>query len=148
MIKPLHLYLFVVLLLCGCNQCKDGCLNGACIDQYCDCDVWYTGDRCDRSELSIYEGAYVGTFIFGSSAETLSFSLVGAADNPSQLIANELDLKFQFTSSTRFDVPAQTWKNIEWIGEGEMLLGLISIRLNYTDSSGVKEGLIEAYRED
>ena len=136
------------LFLSACNQCKDGCANGVCIDNYCDCDIWYAGDRCDRSELSIYQGKYNGTFKLGASAEEVSFSLVSNAEQPSQLLCTELGFTLEFTSVTRFNVPAHSWKNIEWTGEGEMLLDLISMRLNYTDSNGLKEGLIEAYREE
>jgi len=148
MIKAWHLYFFLGLCLSACNRCKDGCLNGVCVDNYCDCDVWYAGDQCDRSELSVYEGNYSGTFSLNASSETVSFSLVSNSEEPSKLTAEGLNLMFHFTSLTRFDVPDQSWKNQMWQGEGEMLLDLVSIRLVSTDSTGVREGLLEAYREE
>ena len=148
MIKQLHLFAFICLILSACNQCKDKCVNGVCIEKYCDCDVWYEGDKCDRSELSIYEGEYKGVFSFGTETEAVSFNLTSSSETPSILYSAANDLKFEFTTITRFNFPAQNWMGEIWMGEGEMLLDLMSIRLQYTDSAGIQHGLIEAYRAD
>ncbi len=148
MIKQQSRFVFFALILVACSPCKDNCVNGVCIKKYCDCDVWYAGDQCDRSQLLVYEGNYSGTFNHGAIVQSISFTLVNKANEPSYLYASGIDLRLEFTTSSRFIVPDQEFKNRTWIGEGEMLIDLISIRLTSVDSLDEQSGLIEAYRED
>ncbi|MEQ9186661.1 MAG: hypothetical protein RLP15_02940 [Cryomorphaceae bacterium] len=134
-----------ILLWSSCNQCRDGCVNGVCIKRTCQCDLWYEGDRCDRSALSQHVGYYRGTLVNDTGSAPIGFHLVvGSA--PHLMLADSLGLELQFADQARFDVAEQGLAGEEYSGEGEMLIDLISIRLDPVETSPTGSTFIEAHK--
>ena len=135
-----------MLLWSSCNPCRDGCVNGVCLKRTCQCDLWYEGDRCDRSTLSQYEGYYRGTLVNDTGAAPIGFHLtVGSA--PHLLWADSLGLELEFVDQARFDVVEQGFAGEQYSGEGEMLIGMVSIRLDPVGTSVTGSALIEAQKK-
>lgn len=109
----------------------------------CSCDVWYGGDRCDESVLSIYEGYYVGTVRSDSNERGVGFNL-SVGTSPEVMLVDSLEIQLIFTDEARFEVPSQETEFDEREGEGEMLIDLISIRLEGASGSSKDQLTIEA----
>lgn len=124
---------FVVLAISACNRCPAGCENGTCIKKVCECDVWYFGDACNKSELVKYEGSYTGKQTCGTQEQEISLQLNVDASAPNRLLSN-VGYLFQFNSQTRFEVIIATNAGESLIGEGEMLVDFISFKTENIDS--------------
>ncbi|MDP4663896.1 MAG: hypothetical protein NWQ55_09880 [Salibacteraceae bacterium] len=124
---------FVALAFNACNRCATGCENGTCIKKLCECDVWYSGDACNKSQLLKYEGNYAGKQKCGAQEQSISFQLTVDKSSPDRLQTN-LGYLFQFNSQTRFEVIIATNTGESLIGEGEMLVDLISFKTENLDS--------------
>lgn len=124
---------FAALALSACNRCAAGCENGTCIKKVCECDVWYSGDACNKSELLKYEGNYAGKQECGTQEQAISLQLTVDSSSPDRLQTN-VGYVFQFNSQTRFEVIIATNAGESLIGEGEMLVDLISFKTENLDS--------------
>ena len=131
----------------ACNRCRDGCVNGTCVKKSCTCDLWYEGDRCDRSSLSSYVGYYRGTATNHTGTVRIGFHLV-IGETPDQMRADSLGLILDFDDESRFAIPEQSYDGIGYAGEGEVLVELISIRLDPVLTSPFGSTLIEVRRSD
>lgn len=124
---------FVALSNSACNRCAAGCENGTCVKRVCECDVWYSGDVCNKSILVTYEGSYSGYQTCGAQKQEISLKLSTDKSEPNRLLSS-VGYVFQFNTQTRFDVIIATNTGESIIGEGEMLVDLISFKTENTDS--------------
>ncbi|NQV51636.1 MAG: hypothetical protein HQ500_00550 [Flavobacteriales bacterium] len=131
----------------ACSRCRDGCMNGTCIKKACACDLWYEGDRCDRSSLTSYVGYYRGTATNDRGTVRIGFHLF-IGESPDQMLADSLGLFFDFDNQSRFAIPEQTYAGAGYAGEGEMLVELISIRLDPVSDAPQGSTLIQASKSD
>lgn len=133
--------------LISCNRCRDNCIHGTCIKRLCDCDIFYEGDRCDRSILTAWEGAYAGTYTeFNEGVQPIAFRLTVDNADPTAMLSDTIGLNLIFETKTRFYIPRQLWRGVQVSGEGEMLVNAVSMRIDNADTSE-EIGLIEAARE-
>lgn len=140
-----YIALSLLFIATSCNRCKEGCVNGQCIQRTCDCDQWYAGDRCDRSQLTVFAGYYRGQTTTDSSRFSVGFNVV-PTDTVNMLYADSLSLRLVFEDETRFQVPEQEVFGKVMQGEGQVLVDLFSIRLEPVNGDPMDQTLIEATR--
>jgi len=141
-------YLLLLGLFVACNRCMEPCVHGICKKKTCHCDLWWEGDGCERSQLKRFEGHYTGNAPCGDSVNTVKYTLTVDEGIPNRLWLNNDELYFDFTTSVRFDIPAQEWRGHTVEGEGQMLVEEVSFHYVYTDTIPAAPCLIEAQLQD
>ena len=136
----------IVFLLSACNRCRPRCQNGSCVKKSCSCDVWYSGDACDKSVLNVYQGYYVGTVTTDSNQQRVGFNLSVGVE-PDVMVADSLQIQLNFTDEARFEVLSQETNFGSRSGEGEMLIDIVSIRLDGVSGLTEDELTIEARKQ-
>lgn len=124
----LTLFLINALLLSSCNNCKEPCVNGICIEKACSCSEWYKGDSCDELLLSEFGSRYQGSIKYDTVNSSIGFSLMSNATAPNELVADSLDLIFSFYEETRFLIDTQQWQGMQVFGDGQMLVDAVSFQ--------------------
>lgn len=139
---PLFFTLVLFLGLSACN-CRDLCKNGLCQKRECVCEEWWEGDACDYSLFEMYEGYYQGNDSCDDPEALLEFNFVVENAIPNRMNVGN-NFYVEFTDRTRFIIPEQKWNGRSIQGEGEMLVDVISMNYQWSDTSQVYTCLITA----
>lgn len=140
------LWMLLVVLFWACDRCMEPCVHGTCKKKTCQCDSWWEGDGCDRSQLKRFEGQYLGNAPCDDPGGTKEFSLTVDPEVPDRMWLAGDELYLDFTTSVRFDVPLQVWRGQTVEGEGQMLINKVSF--HYSDTGTDTTCLIEADLQD
>jgi hypothetical protein len=132
--------------LSGCIKCRENCIQGQCVKKLCECNLWYTGDRCDRSVLSTWEGTYEGATECAFFSNPAKMSLTADGQIPQRLWVNSDAFYLEFKSNNSFLIPEQNIQGSLYIGEGQMLTNGISFYLSPSGDTTHTACLTQAHR--
>ena len=138
-------FLALLLFSFSCQRCPYGCINGVCLKQQCDCEIFWEGDACERSVLSVYQGDYL---VNEDCRSNLTEEIVSIQPIPTEPGKMEMSNGFviEFEDIVRFRLDLQSFDGGMVEGQGQMLLNLISINYIYLDSLGSASCLFEAQK--
>lgn len=99
----------------------------------CQCDLWWAGNDCNKSQLTTFDGVYIGS----NDCEGGEISIKLAADNtqPNRMWLNDDEMYIEFTDEARFIIPEQVYQGQTVMGEGQMIIDALSLRYSYLNDS-------------
>lgn len=120
-------------------------MHGHCQKKLCQCDIWWAGDDCNKSQFLNFEGKYAGV----DDCQTDSVQIVITIDKtlPNRAWLDNFELFIEFTDQVRFEIPDQDYRGTQVNGEGQMLINAISFKYAVVNSGNSAACHVLAHRK-